>query len=87
MRTVLLRYYSPAELGISVLALTDKQIKASCFRANKYGDETSALIAYSETPATWSTLIDETCDVQECIDIAYEHIKNNDIDWLEQNFV
>ena len=51
-------------------------------------------MAYAETPCTWSTLLDDVAEpqelaelVQEFINEAYQHIKANDYNWLEQNFV
>lgn len=93
MRTVLVRYYDPCEVMDIDPSVTEEEIKKTCFRANKYDNETNALIAYAETHCTWSTLLDDVADskelveiVQEFIDEAYEHIKAHDLDWLEQNF-
>lgn len=68
---------------------TEQEIKKNCFRVNKYRDEFSALIAYAETPCAWSTLLDDSVEasIQEFINTAYEHIKQHNEDWLEENFV
>lgn len=94
MRTVLVRYYSPCEVMEITPETTEDEIKNTCFRANRYATESQALIAYAETPCTWSTLLDDVADpkelteiVKEFIDTAYEHIKAHDIEWLEQFFV
>ena len=45
-------------------------------------------MAYAETPGTqWSTILDDDTDIEKWIDDTYEHIKNHDTDWLEENFV
>lgn len=94
MKTILIRYYDPSEIMGDTSSVTDEEIKEACFRVNHYKREIDALMAYAETPCTWSTLLDEFDDlektkktVEEFIDVAYRHIKAYDLDWLEQNFV
>lgn len=89
MKNVVVIFYSPENVfGDSIVAaeLTDQQIMDSCFRVRKYKSVESALWAYAETPCTWSKLMDEDDDIQAFIKEALQHIKNNDIDWLEENF-
>ena len=89
MNTILIRYYNPSELGIpevDMKTLPDSEIKKLCFRVNKYPTSMDALEAYANTTVTWSTLVEDTTNIQEWIDIAYEHIKTQDYEWLEHNF-
>lgn len=86
MNTIYIKFYSPKEIGLDSSA-TDEEIKKACFRAYKYKTAEQALMAYAETPGTmWSVLLNEDTDVKAWINNAYEHIKANDIDWLEANF-
>lgn len=87
MRTILVRFYNPSEIMDVNPYTTDEEIKTSCFRVNKYESESDCLWAYAETPATWSTILDENDDYHKFVDKAYEHIKNHDYDWLEEHFV
>ena len=86
MRTVYVKFYSPHDVFGDVEGLSDKQIKESCFKAYRYSTEFDALEAYANTPCTWSTLLEDDVDTGKFIDEAYEHIKENDYDWLEENF-
>lgn len=86
MKTILVRYYNPSEVMDVTPETTADEIKEYCFRVNKYTSEGAALNAYAETPCTWSTLLDETADVKKFVDEAYEHIKQHDMEWLEENF-
>jgi len=86
MRTTYVKFYSPKEVFGEEIH-SDKTILKHCFRAYKYATEWEALNAYAETPGTlWSTLLEDTVDVESWIKEAYKHIKENDIDWLEQHF-
>ena len=93
MNTIYVKYYDPKEIFPDdiIPELTDEQIIDDCFRAYKCPDEASALMVYANTAGTaWSTLLDDSMteeDVKEWIENAYQHIKDNDYDWLEQNFV
>lgn len=87
MRTILVRFYNPSEVMDINPDTTDEEIKSSCFRVNKYESESDCLWAYAETPATWSTILDENDDYHKFVDKAYEHIKNHDYYWLEEHFV
>lgn len=87
MKTIFLRFYNPDEVMDVTAETTDEEIKKSCFKVCKYKTEFDALTAYANTPATWSTLLDESENIEEWIDDAYEHVKSNDFDWLEGNFV
>lgn len=88
MRTIFVRFYNPNDVMDVTPEITDKEIKEYCFKANKYTTKQGALMAYADTPGTqWSTLLDEDTDIEKWIDDAYEHIKNNDNNWLEENFV
>jgi hypothetical protein len=64
----------------------DEIIKQHCFRAYLFSTAFEALSAYANTTCDWSTLLEENADVKSFIDEAYEHIKNKDYEWLEQNF-
>ena len=86
MKTILVRFYHPSEVMETAENVSDEEIKKHCFIANKYKDEGSALTAYAETPATWSTLLEDDADVKAFIDEAYKHYKNQDEEWLEMNF-
>lgn len=93
MKTILVRYYNPCEVMEVSPSTTEEEIKKYCFRANRYSNETAALIAYAETPCTWSTLLDDVVDPKELVELAndfineaYQHIKAHDYDWLEQHF-
>lgn len=88
MRTIFVRFYYPNEVMDVSPETTDKEIKDYCFRVNKYETESGALDAYANTAINgWSTILSDDTDVKAWIDEAYEHIKNNDIEWLENNFV
>lgn len=91
MKTIYVKYYSPEEvMGMPFKAAYEEEgaesIKEFCFRVVKYSTPLEALNAYAETPATWSTLLEEDADVKSFIDEAFMHILNGDIDWLEVNF-
>lgn len=90
MKTIYVKFYNPTEVMETTPKTTDKEIIKACFRTAKYKTETEALIAYAETPGTaWSTLLDDNmsfADIQNWINEAYNHIKNHDIDWLEEHF-
>lgn len=88
MKNVLVRFYNPQEVFPEEViegGISDKQIIDTCFLIGKFKSEESALDAYAETPCTWSTLLNED-KVEAFIKEAFQHIKDNDIDWLEQNF-
>lgn len=88
MKTIFIRFYDPKEVMDVTPEITDKEIKEYCFRVNKYETCQQALTAYADTGGvTWSTLLDESEDVDAWIEEAYKRIKNNDTDWLETNFV
>lgn len=88
MKTIFVRFYNPNEVMDVSPETTDKEIKDYCFRVNKYDTAGGALDAYANTAIDgWSTILDDSVDVKYWIDEAYEHIKNKDIDWLENNFV
>lgn len=88
MKTIFVRFYNPNDVMDVTPETTDEEIKEYCFRVNKYTTEQGALMAYAETPGTqWSTTLDDSTDMEKWIDDAYEHIKNHDIDWLEEHFV
>lgn len=88
MKTIFVRFYNPNDVMDVTPATTDEEIKEYCFKANKYESELGALMVYAETPGTqWSTILDDDTDLDKWIDDAYEHIKNHDTDWLEENFV
>ena len=87
MKTLLIRLYDPNEVMDVTPETTDEEIMEYCFRVNEYVSESDALMAYANTPATWSTLLDKDTDWKQFIKEAYSHIKNNDIDWLERYFV
>jgi len=84
MRTILVRFYSPTEVGCEFE--DEKTQKEACFRANQYSSEFAALDAYANTPCTWSVLLDDTSDVQAFINEAWERIKDDDYEWLEKSF-
>jgi hypothetical protein len=88
MKTIYVKYYDPREIFPDeiISQLTDEQIIDECFIAFKCSDEGHALMVYANTMCTWSTLLDDSVDVQAFIKEAYEHIKAYDLDWLEQNF-
>ena len=88
MRTIFVRFYNPNDVMDVTPEITDNEIKEYCFRVNKYKTEQGALMAYADTPGTqWSTILDDSTDMEKWIDDAYEHIKNHDTDWLEEHFV
>lgn len=88
MRTIFVRFYNPNDVMDFTPETTDEEIKEYCFKVNKYASEQLALMAYAETPGTqWSTILDDDTDIEKWIDDTYEHIKNHDTDWLEENFV
>ena len=92
MKTIYVKYYDPREIFPDdiIPELTDEQIISDCFKAFKCQDETHALMTYANTGGTtWSTLLDDSMteeDVKEGIEDAYQHIKDNNYDWLESNF-
>ena len=90
MKIILVRYYNPSDVIDVTPETTEQEMKEYCFRVNRYDTELQALYAYAETPAVWSTLLEhafDSKDVERWIDEAFEHIKNNDFVWLENNFV
>lgn len=87
MRTILVKFYHPSEVMDINPDTTDEEIKTSCFRVVKYQTEFECLEAYANTPVDWSTILDENDDYHKFIDDAYEHIKHEDYDWLEEHFV
>ena len=86
-RTVFVRFYHPSDVMDITPDTTDDEIKKACFRVSKYNTPREALNAYANTQVAWSTLLDDDEDYLKFIDEAYEHIKNNDYDWLEEHFV
>ena len=93
MKTIYVKYYDPREIFSDniIPELTDEQIISNCFKAFKFQDETHALMTYANTGGTtWSTLLDNSMtekEVKEWIEDAYQHIKDDDYNWLETNFV
>ena len=91
MMNILVRYYSPEELGIEE-PLTFKLALDKLFHVTIYANDFDALTAYAETPATWSVLLDDSRlkdnakGVTEFLNEAYKAIENNDFEWLEQFF-
>ena len=92
MKRILVRYYSPYEIGADNANFTKEEFIENCFRIGEYIDECSALNAYANTPATWSTLLDDNVlffnakELHEFLDNAVKAIEENDIDWLEHHF-
>lgn len=86
MKNLFVKYYDPSEVMDITPETTEGEIVNYCFRACLYKDPGSALMAYANTPCTWSTLLDESTDINKWIASAWSHIKENDIDWLENNF-
>ena len=86
MKTIYVKYISPEDVIGQTDGLSEKEIKQYCFRVIEYETELIALERYANTHATWSTLLEKGTNVGEFIDDAYEHIKQNDIEWLEENF-
>lgn len=84
MKRIFIRFYDPQEVVDS--EATVDEIKQYCFRVNAYNTEEEALMAYANTPVTWSTLLEDNINVEQWINEAYKHIETNDIDWLEENF-
>lgn len=87
MRTILVKFYNPSDVMDLTPETTDEEIKRACFRVVKYNTAFDCLQAYANTPVAWSKILDDTADYKAFIDEVFEHIKNDDIDWLEQNFV
>lgn len=85
MKTIYVKYYSPSEIGMPSSLSKEDEI-AWCFHAFEFTSEAPALDLYANTSCTWSTLLDDDADVSAFINEAYEHIKANDLDWLEANF-
>jgi hypothetical protein len=92
MKRILVKYYSPQEIGAEDEHFTKEELIENCFKVNEYIDEPSALNAYAETPATWSTLLDDTVllfdakELHEFLDNAVKAIEKHNFDWLEQYF-
>ena len=92
MKHILVKYYSPQEIGAEGESFTKEEFIENCFRVNEYTDESSALNAYAETPTTWSTLLDDAVllfdakELHEFLDNAVKAIEEHDFDWLEQHF-
>ena len=84
MKVNLVKFYSPQDMGVEFEPLEVQ--KESCFVTLRFTSEPKALWAYANSPCTWSTLKDENDDLQAFIDEAWEHIQNEDYEWLEQNF-
>ena len=85
MKVVLVIFYSPEELGVE---FEDEKIqKDKCFNILRYPDEGTCLWAYANKKCLWSVIKDENDDLQHFIDEAWEHIQNQDYEWLESNFV
>lgn len=87
MQNVLVIYYRPEDVMEVTPDTTDEEIKKNCFRVRKYQSSADALWAYANTPAQWSTIIEDSDDYKAFVDEAYEHIKSEDYDWLYDNFV
>lgn len=91
MQNVLVIYRRPESVMDVTPDTTDEEIKENCFRVYKYKSGADALRAYANTPATWSTLIEESdpngLSVHAFIEEAYQHIKSEDYDWLYDNFI
>lgn len=90
MKVIYIKYYDANEVMEITPETTEAEIINTCFRAYKFTNEAVALDVYANSHCTWSTLLDDSMsfmDVQEWIKEAYNHIKNDDFDWLEQNFV
>lgn len=83
-KTILIRFYNPSDVDCEFA--TEKEQRESCFKVAYYASEASALWAYANTPCTWSTLVDDSSDVHAFISEAWERIKDDDYEWLEQNF-
>ena len=89
MKTIYVKFLDPKEvLGTSEVSVED--LKKYCFKAVRFPAEGYALLAYAETPCTWSTLLDEDADVEKFIDTAAYCIQQNSALgqlWLQTNFV
>ena len=89
MKTIYIKFYSPNDVMEVTPKTTDDEIIATCFKVYKCLNETQALELYANTRCAWSTLLENTMapiDILKWMKEAYNHIKNNDFDWLEQNF-
>ena len=86
-RTVLIIFEDPSDVMNITPSTTDDEIKEKCFRVIKYATPREALTAYEQTQVNWSTILDDEEDYLEFINKAYEHIKNNDYDWLYKYFI
>lgn len=86
MKTIYVNFTDPNNLIMDPPVILDDSLKRLCFTAFKYRTPFEALEAYANTRCTWSTLLEDSTNVAEFIDEAWEHIKAHDEDWLEANF-
>ena len=85
--TILVEFYYPSSI-IDILSCTDdNKIKEQCFEVSKFDTPEQALDSYEHTQAPWSIILDDDEDVNEFVDEAYNHLKNNDYRWLYKHFV
>ena len=86
MKTIYVKFQDPRQVFGNLTGVSEEEIKKYCFRAAKYSSYAEALDAYANTMATWSTILDEDCDVNAFFEEAYRHIMDNDYQWLKENF-
>ena len=87
MKTVYVKYYDPSEvMEGNINTLPKKEVLEYCFRVAHYATEADALMAYANTMCTWSTLLEDSANVEWFIDCAYDALKSHNYDWLEENF-
>lgn len=88
MKTKLIVYWEPEELGIPEGALkTRKDLINECFRVYTYETESAALWAYANKRCTWSTLLESNQNEMDFMLDACEKIERKNYDWLEEHFV
>lgn len=88
MKTILVKGWMPASIGMPLEDVTEQNVREYCMRANRYADETACLLAYAECHADWSTMMNDDIDeINAFCDVAARHIVNNDVEWLDQHFV
>lgn len=88
MRNIYVKVYIPYNVGIEdPEEYTLENIKKYCIKVFKCKDESHALWTYANTRCDWSTLLNESDDIEQYVDNVARALLKHDWDWLESNCI
>lgn len=83
MKTIYIKVYSPFNVGLEGEDVTFNNVKKLCIKVFLCPSEAVAFSAYANTRCDWSTLLDETANIDEFVNKVTNALIEQDIEWLE----